>query len=163
VIEVGGHVECYGWWWMVVEERDERVGTKFVALGHRMSTRFVSPLRSPDWGRSVSKVPCRCSTTTFPGCTTPLLTSHTTFLRVSFPYPSIPMAIQSDLRPSAIIPYLLSRICISTAQILCVLCPILVHVYSGSSVSFSPFFLYRFILLYLHMSTSVSTIHMSWI
>jgi hypothetical protein len=70
---------------MVVDERDERVGTKFVALGCRTSTRFVSPLRSPDWGQSVSKVPCGCSAATFPGHTTPLLTSHATFLRVSFP------------------------------------------------------------------------------
>jgi hypothetical protein len=90
---------------MVVDERDERVGMKFVALGCRTSTRFVSPLRSPDWGQSVSKVPCGCSAAIFPGCTTPLLTSHATFLRVSFPYPSMPTSIRSDLRPSAVIPY----------------------------------------------------------
>jgi hypothetical protein len=59
------------------------------------------------------------------------------------------MSIQSDLRPSAVIPYLLSQIHIFTAWILHVLCPILVHVYLGSLVSFSPFFLYCFILLYL--------------
>jgi hypothetical protein len=91
----------------------------------------------------------RCSAATFPGRTTPLLTSHVTFLRVSFPYPSMPTSIQSALRPSAVILYPLSRIHISTARILCILCPILVHVCSGSSVSFSPFFPYRFPLLYL--------------
>jgi hypothetical protein len=134
---------------MVVDERDERVGMKFVVLGRRTSTGFVSPLRSPDWGQSVSKVPCGCSTATFPGRTTPLLTSHATFLRVSFPYPSMPMSIRSALRPSTVILYLLSRIRISTARILHILCPILVHVCSGSSVSFSAFFPYRFPLRYL--------------
>jgi hypothetical protein len=134
---------------MVVDERDERVGTKFVALGHWTSAGFVSPLRSPDWGQSASKVPCGCSATTFPGRTTPLLMSHATFLRVSFPYPSMPTSIRSALRPSAVILYPLSRIHISTACILRILCPILVHVCSGLSVSFSPFFPYRFPLLYL--------------
>jgi hypothetical protein len=91
----------------------------------------------------------RCSAATFPGRTTPLLMSHVTFLRVSFPYPSMPTSIQSALRPSAVILYPLLRIRISTARILRILCPILVHVCSGSSVSFSPFFPYRFPLLYL--------------
>jgi predicted benzoate:H+ symporter BenE len=59
------------------------------------------------------------------------------------------MSIWSDLRPSTVIFYLLSRIRISTARILCILCPILVHACLGSSVSFSPFFPYRFPLLYL--------------
>jgi hypothetical protein len=90
-----------------------------------------------------------CSATTFPGRTTPLLTSHATFLRVFIPYPSMPTSIWSDLQPFTVIPYSLSQIRISTAQILHVLCPILVHVCSGSLVSFSPFFLHRFILLYL--------------
>jgi hypothetical protein len=96
-VEAGGHVECGGWWWMVVDERNERVGTKFVALGCRTSTGFVSPLRSPDWGQSVSKAPCGCSAATFPGRTTPLLTSHATFLRVSIPYSSMLTSIRSDL------------------------------------------------------------------
>jgi hypothetical protein len=110
------------------------------ALGHHC----------PVWIRSrPSRLRTRCSAATFPGCTTPLLTSHATFLQVSFPYPSTPTTIRSDLRPSAVIPYPLLRICISTARILCILCPILVHVCSGSSVSFSPFFLHCFILLYL--------------
>jgi hypothetical protein len=148
-VEAGGHVECSRWSWMVVDERDERVGTELVALGHRTSTRCVSPLRSPDWGQSVSKVPCRCSAATFPDHTTPLLTSHATFLQVSIPYPSLLTSIWSDLRPSAIILYPFSRIHISTAHILRILCPILVHVCSGSSVSFSTFFPYHFPLLYL--------------
>jgi hypothetical protein len=93
--------------------------------------------------------PQRCSAAIFPGRTTPLLTSHATFLRVSIPYPSTPMSIRSDLQPSAVILYPLSRIRISTARILHILCPILVHACSGSSVSFSPFFPYRFPLLYL--------------
>jgi hypothetical protein len=71
------------------------------------------------------------------------------------------MSVWSDLRPSAIIPYSLSRIHISTAWILCVLCPILVHVYLGSSVSFSPFFL--IVSFALPVSTLVSTICMSQI
>jgi hypothetical protein len=106
-VEAGEHVECDGWWWMVVDERDEMVGMKVVALEHQTSTGFESPLRSPDWGQSVSKVPSGCSITTFPGRTTPLLTSHTTFLRVSFPYPSTLTSIWSDRRPSTVIPYLL--------------------------------------------------------
>jgi hypothetical protein len=61
----------------------------------------------------------------------------------------MPTSIRSDLRPSAVILYLLSRIRISTARILRILCPILVHVCSGLSVSFSPSFPYRFPLLYL--------------
>jgi hypothetical protein len=59
------------------------------------------------------------------------------------------MSIRSALRPSAVILNPLSQIHISTARILRILCPILVHVCSGSSVSFSPFFPYRFPLLYL--------------
>jgi hypothetical protein len=59
------------------------------------------------------------------------------------------MSIRSDLRPSTIIHYPRSRICISTARILRIPCPILVHVCSGSSVSFSPFFFHRFTLAYL--------------
>jgi hypothetical protein len=91
----------------------------------------------------------RCSAATFRDRTTPLLTSHATFLQVSIPYPSTLTSIQSDLQPSAVILYPLSQIHISTAHILRILCPILVHVCSGSSVSFSPFFLHPFILLYL--------------
>jgi hypothetical protein len=91
----------------------------------------------------------RCSATTFPDRTTPLLTSHATFLQVSSPYPSIPTSIQPDLRPSTMILYPLSRIRIPTAHILCILCPILVHVCLGLSVSFSPSFPYCFPLLYL--------------
>jgi hypothetical protein len=61
------------------------------------------------------------------------------------------MSIRSALRPSAVILYPLSWICISTARILRILCPILVHVCLGLSVSFSPFFPYRFPLLYLFL------------
>jgi hypothetical protein len=93
--------------------------------------------------------PLQCSAATFPGRTTPLLTSHITFLRVSFPYPSMLTSIRSDLQPSAVILYPLLRIRISTARILRILCPILVHVCLGSSVSFSPSFPYCFPLLYL--------------
>jgi hypothetical protein len=75
--------------------------------------------------------------------------SHATFLRVSSRYPSMPTSIRSALRPSAVILYPLLRIRMSTARILRILCPILVHVCSGSSVSFSPFFPYCFPLLYL--------------
>jgi hypothetical protein len=60
----------------------------------------------------------------------------------------MPTSIWSDLRPSAIIPYPLERIRISTARILHILCPILVYVCSGSSVSFSPSYPYHFPLLY---------------
>jgi hypothetical protein len=61
----------------------------------------------------------------------------------------MPTSIWSALRPSAVILYPLLRIHISTARILRILCPILVHVCLGLSVSFSPFFPYRFPLLYL--------------
>jgi hypothetical protein len=98
---------------------------------------------------AVQRRQARCSAATFPGRTTLLLTSHATFLQVSSPYPSMPTSIRPDLRPSAMILYPLSRIRIPTARILCILCPILVHVCSGWSVSFSPSFPYCFPLLYL--------------
>jgi hypothetical protein len=63
------------------------------------------------------------------------------------PYSSALTSTRSDLRPFTVLPYLLSQIHISTAWILCILCPILVHVCLGSSVSFSPFLPY--LLLYL--------------
>jgi hypothetical protein len=88
--EVEEWVQKWSQDWMVREEKAAGMAWLGVpglstALGHHC----------PAWIRSrPSRSRTRCSTATFPGHTIPLLTSHATFLQVSFPYPSTLTTIQ---------------------------------------------------------------------